>query len=477
MQPKPDRAKRRTPSARTRILGWYMVLLAVSLVAALFVQRAFLLAQVSAEIDESLDQEAAELEQLAQGTNPATGELFGDDAAAVFDLFLSRNVPLLGEAIVTLVDGQPYKSDVSGAELARSDLVDEWAAVTDPVRRQVDLPSGPLRYVAVPVTYEGEVEGVFVVSIDVRRQFERVESGVRLAAIVYGSILLLASALAWVAAGGVLRPIRDLNDAARNISETDLSRRIPVEGNDELAGVSRTFNSMLDRLEEAFSVQRRFVDDAGHELRTPITVIRGNLEVMGDDPEERAVTVRLVTDELDRMSRIVDDLLLLANAEQPDFIQPHPLDLAEFIGEMAAKAAAFGGRVVTVDERAHAVITADRQRLVQAVLNLIRNAVEHTPADTPISVGSRLTDGFAQIWVTDRGPGISTDDQERLFERFARGVNGRRVAGGAGLGLAIVKAIAEGHGGRVEVASIVGVGTTFTVAVPTEDPPNAEWIP
>jgi two-component system OmpR family sensor kinase len=230
-------------------------------------------------------------------------------------------------------------------------------------------------------------------------------------------------------------------------------------------------------LEEAFSVQRRFVDDAGHELRTPITVIRGNLEVMGDDPGERAETVRLVTDELDRMSRIVDDLLLLANAEQPDFIQPHPLDLAEFVDEMAAKAAAFGGRSVTVDERSHAVITADRQRLVQAVLNLIRNAVEHTPADTPISVGSRLTDGSAHIWVTDRGPGISAGDQARLFERFARGANGRRVAGGAGLGLAIVKAIAEGHGGRVEVASIVGEGTTFTVAIPTEDPPTPEWVP
>jgi signal transduction histidine kinase len=477
MQPKPDRQKRRTPSARTRILGWYIALLAISLVAALFVQRAFLLAQVSVEIDESLDQEVAELGQLAQGTNPETGELFGDDATAVFDLFLSRNVPLLGEAIVTLVNGQPYKSDVSGAELARSDLVDEWAAVIEPVRRQVDQPSGPLRYLAVPLIYEGKIEGVFVVSIDVMRQFDRVESGVRLAAIVYGSILLLASALAWIAAGGVLRPIRDLNDAARSISETDLSRRIPVEGNDELAEVSRTFNSMLDRLEEAFSVQRRFVDDAGHELRTPITVIRGNLEVMGDNPAERAETVRLVTEELDRMSRIVDDLLLLANAEQPDFIQTHPLDLAEFIDEMAAKAAAFGGRVVTVDERAHAVITADRQRLVQAVLNLIRNAVEHTPADTPISVGSRLTDGAAQIWVTDRGPGISVTDQERLFERFARGANGRRVSGGAGLGLAIVKAIAEGHGGRVEVASIVGMGTTFTVAIPTEDLPTPEWIP
>jgi two-component system sensor histidine kinase SenX3 len=112
------------------------------------------------------------------------------------------------------------------------------------------------------------------------------------------------------------------------------------------------------------------------------------------------------------------------------------------------------------------------------MLNLIRNSIEHTPADTPISVGSRLTEGVARIWVTDRGPGIPAPDQARLFERFARGARGpRRVAGGAGLGLSIVKAIAEGHRGEVEVASIVGFGTTFTVAIPTEEPPTPESIP
>src|SRR5687768_16108631 len=121
--------RRRVPAARTRILGWYMALLAVSLVAALFLQRAFLLEQASDEIDGHLDQEVAELRQLSEGINPETGENFGPDAAAIFDLFLNRNVPLEGEALITLVNGELYKSDISGAALVTSPLVSEWAAV------------------------------------------------------------------------------------------------------------------------------------------------------------------------------------------------------------------------------------------------------------------------------------------------------------------------------------------------------------
>ena len=117
------------------------------------------------------------------------------------------------------------------------------------------------------------------------------------------------------------RPAAALGDTARSISETDLSRRIPVTGNDEIAELARTFNAMLDRLERAFATQRAFVSDASHELRTPITIVRGHLELLGDDPEERRETVALVTDELDRMSRFVDDLLLLARAEREDFLR------------------------------------------------------------------------------------------------------------------------------------------------------------
>ena len=469
---KNEGSPRRVPAARTRILGWYMVLLAVALVASLFLQRTFLLAQASAEIDDHLDQEVAELEQLSGGIDPATGDPFGPDTRALFDLFLSRNVALEGEAVITLVGGGLYKSDIAGAGLVTPALVRGWAGLERPTRAEVEVAGGRIRYLAVPLNFRGEALGTFVVTIDVSQRLERVDSSVRIGAMVYGSILVLASALAWVAAGAILRPLRDLNQAARSITESDLSGRIPAEGNDELAEVSRTFNSMLDRLENAFTMQRRFIDDASHELRTPITIISGNLELMGDDPDEREKTLRLVSDELDRMTRIVDDLLVLAKSDQPDFIKVHPLDLAELTYDLAEKAAALDDRGWKVDEAAHAVIEADRQRLTQAVMNLMRNAVEHTMPQTPVTVGSRLSGNDARIWVADRGAGIPPEDQARLFDRFARGQYGPRTTGGAGLGLSIVKAITEAHGGKVEVESAVGLGTRFTLVIPVDQVPH-----
>lgn len=127
----------------------------------------------------------------------------------------------------------------------------------------------------------------------------------------------MTTGIGWAVAGRILAPVRPVRRAAAQLTEQDLTRRIPVQGRDDIALLAETFNAMLDRLERAFAAQRQFVDDAGHELRTPITIVRGHLELMGDDPAEQAETIRLVTDELDRMSRIVEDLLLLAKAERP----------------------------------------------------------------------------------------------------------------------------------------------------------------
>jgi two-component system, OmpR family, sensor kinase len=462
--------ERRSVSARARILGWYVVLLAVALIAALILQRALLLRQAVVDADLALDQEVGELRQLAGGIDPSTGEPFAGNVEAIFDVFLSRNVPLEGEAVVTLINGRPYKTDVAGALLATSELVHDWAAVTEPVRDEVSAESGaPLRYLAVPLQLDGEKLGVFVVAIDMETRLGSINDVVRLGALVYGTIFIVASILAWVAAGGILRPLRELRDTAAAISETDLATRIPVTGNDEIADLGRTFNSMLDRLAEAFDTQRRFVDDAGHELRTPITVIRGNLEVMGGDPAERKATVDLVTEELDRMARIVDDLLVLAKAEGVDFIEPHPMDLGSFTDDLLAMARMIDERPWTIDARDEAVIVADEQRLTQAIMNLVRNASEHTPPGTPVAIGSALRGSEAVLWVRDEGPGIPAEDKVRLFERFARGAKRRRSTEGAGLGLAIVAAIAEGHGGRVTVEDADGGGAVFTLRIPIGD--------
>lgn len=453
-----------------RILGWYVTLLGAALIAALFLQRGFLLAQMESDVVSALDQEVGEMRQLAGGIDPETGEPFAGDVEAIFDTFLSRNVPLEGEGLLTYVSGDLYKTDVTGSRIAELPIAGEWGSLTESRRGSLeDSPLGQLRYLAVPLISDEGDSGVFVVAVLMDNQLTRVDDAVRLGALVYGSIFLVASALAWVAAGRILRPLRSFTDTARSVAETeDLTRRIEVEGDDEIAELGRTFNSMLDRLDDAFASQRRFIDDAGHELRTPITVIRGNLEVMGDGPEERRQTIALVTDELDRMSRIVDDLLDLAKAEQPDFIQTGPVDLAEATREIVSKAEVLDDRPWLLDGVDHAVIEADRHRLNQAMMNLARNAAEHSPPGMPVHIGSSIADGRVRLWVRDEGEPIPPERRADVFNRFSRLDSGRRRTDGAGLGLAIVKAIAEAHGGTISLETPEQGGNLFTITIPTQ---------
>nr|WP_242055819.1 histidine kinase dimerization/phospho-acceptor domain-containing protein [Nostoc flagelliforme] len=252
------------------------------------------------------------------------------------------------------------------------------------------------------------------------------------------AVLFAASLLAWVVAGRVLSPLRLLTETARSITESDFSRRIPVQGSDEIAELTVTFNDMVQRLEAAFSSQRDFINDASHELRTPITIIRGHLELLsvGDDPEERRETLELVTDELDRMNRFVDDLLLLAKAEQPDFLNLETVEIGSLTEELYAKVKALGVRDWRLEAKASGRIVADRQRLTQAIMNLTVNATQHTQEGDVIALGSSLKKGRVRLWVRDTGNGINPNDQKRIFQRFARGANGR-CSDGAGLGLAI----------------------------------------
>jgi signal transduction histidine kinase len=182
------------------------------------------------------------------------------------------------------------------------------------------------------------------------------------------------------------------------------------------------------------------------------------------------------------MARIVDDLILLAKAERPDFVQLGPVELADLTTELLAKARALGDREWTLDACATGVVEADAQRLTQAVLNLARNAVEHTAAGDTIAIGSRCSHGELRIWVRDTGAGIEFADQTRIFERFSRGGGAQRRSDGAGLGLAIVQAVATSHRGRVVLESRPGAGATFTIvlpgtpadAVPTDELPVSE---
>ncbi len=463
---------------RARVLGSFVALVAGATFAGLIVQRAVLLDRLGGEVDDALRQEREELESLAgpSGVNPQTGEPFGTDVRAIFETFLVRNVPVEGEVFVAFADGAYYRSTPSPLPLHEDSVfVERVATISSPEWGRLSTDAGPVRYLAVPLQFDGDTRGVFVVANFLRGEREEVESNIRVAAGVAAGILVVATAVAWFVAGRLLRPVRHLTEAAEAITDTDLERRIPVVGNDEIARLTRQFNEMLDRLAHAFAAQRAFVDDAGHELRTPITIIRGHLELMGADPVERQETTALVTEELDRMSRVVEDLLLLANAEQPDFIQTAPVEIAEFTTDVTIKARALGDRDWRLDACATGEVSADRQRLTQAMLNLARNAIDHTPPDAEVAIGSAWDNDGIRFWVRDTGPGIAAADRERIFERFARGGSGRRRSDGAGLGLAIVRSVVEAHGGRILLDSRPGEGATFTIVLPGRRPGSTAW--
>lgn len=312
----------------------------------------------------------------------------------------------------------------------------------------------------------GNEVGTLVLAVDWGGEHAELADTYRTFAVVALGALLLVGVVGWMVVGRSLLPVRELRATAQRISDSDLSDRIPVRGRDDLSDLARTVNAMLDRLEVAFSSQRRLLDDVGHELRTPLTIVRGHLELMdADDAEEVAGTRALALDEIDRMHRMVDDLVTLARVERPDFIRTRPTDVELLTDEVLEKVHALGDRVWTVDSRAGVTARIDPQRITQAWLQLAANAVKFSDAGSTVAIGSAVRDDAVHLWVRDEGAGIDPADQAHIFERFHRGRTGRRTEG-AGLGLAIVKAIATAHGGSVEVDSTAGVGSTFTIILP-----------
>jgi signal transduction histidine kinase len=467
-------------SLRTRIVVWFIGVLALATVSSVVVTYRVLSVRLDHRIDADLAQEAAELRKLAAGKDPETGIDFGPRVSRILKVYLERNVPSRNEALITFLNGKPFKrsAPVVPYRLDRDpEIVARWARVKESQRGRVDTPAGRVEYLAVPLRVKRrgvfETRGVFVAAIFAKGARADSVSAVRAAGAVGLGLLVLGSLLAWRLADRVVRPVTALTRKVRTISATDFGERVPVRGRDQVAQLASTFNEMLDRLESSFASQRRFVDDASHELKTPLTIVRGHLELLDEDaPEEREATLALVMDELDRMARIVEDLLLLANHGRPGFLALGMVDVGCLSEELHAKAKALSVREWVLEERGVGTIVADRHRLTQAVVQLAQNAARHGHGDGPIALGSRVANGEARFWVRDQGPGIRPGEQEAIFERFRRG--GTVRVDGAGLGLSIVKAIAEAHHGRVELESRSGNGTTFTVVIPTRHSQNSD---
>lgn len=269
------------------------------------------------------------------------------------------------------------------------------------------------------------------------------------------------------------RHARALATTAREIGEAGLDRRLLVRGRGELAELAQTFNAMLDRLQKIIVSQRNFISDAGHELRTPVTIVRGHLELMGDDPEEQREAVAIAIEELDRIARMVEEMSLLAKSERADFVRPVFTQLSDFTNSLYAKAKTLGDREWQLTAVAREAAWIDPQRLTEAIVNLVQNAVEHTKPGDTIAIGSSADADSIKFWVRDTGPGVAPEHQQRIFDRFVRIDKPTTVGSGAGLGLAIVSVIAAAHGGRVDLLSPPGAGATFEVVIPRNRTANS----
>jgi signal transduction histidine kinase len=299
-----------------------------------------------------------------------------------------------------------------------------------------------------------------------------------------GAVLALAAGL--FVARRAMRPIAELTEAAREIERTrDPSLRIPFpEAEDEIAELARTLDGMLAALdaarsetEQALDRQREFIADASHELRTPLTSVLANLELLSEELEgDQADTAQAALRSTRRMRRLVGDLLLLARADAKRSHSRRPADLASVLVEAAAELEPVAdGHELTIDAEP-AVVHGTRDDLHRLVLNLLENAIRHTPAGTHVRASTASRNGEVVLTVQDDGPGIPPELERRVFERFVRG--GREGGRGSGLGLAIVRAVVESHGGTVALdRPLNGSGTRVVIRLPAAHSPTPTAMP
>jgi two-component system OmpR family sensor kinase len=302
-----------------------------------------------------------------------------------------------------------------------------------------------------------------------------------LEAAVTGGVTLMLLVLTWLMVRRGLRPLERMGATARSIvAETDLSRRVtPSTESTEVGRLGLALNTMLAQLEAAFHERaaneqrlRHFVSDASHELRTPLTSMQGYAELIQRNPdmerEDMLLALRRMEEETRRMGVLVDDLLLLARLDQGRPLEQARVDLEALVSDACADArAADPQRSITARVAAPLVVTGDDLRLRQVLGNVVRNALVHTPAGTPVEVDLRGEDGRAVIEVVDHGEGIPPGHAQRIFERFHRAEPGRSGdQGGSGLGLSIAAAVVTAHGGRIGVHQTPGGGATFRIELP-----------
>ncbi|RAM35886.1 sensor histidine kinase [Arthrobacter globiformis] len=485
-------------SVRFRLLATLLVFMAVGLFVAGAATHAAQLNSLNDRVNAELQVPRKNLDALAKRGQPNSGAPYAS-LNSLFTTYLRSGAPGGYVSVMTVVRGrsvilpageQPTKLRTA----AITDNMWDWSVPRQTVMRDIDLDGRQVRLAITSVSLPGgrPDQGLLITSSEIGAQREEVFASMWTFALASAVTLAMTGLVGYLVTGRLLRPVRRLREATEATTFEDLSKRVEVPAStDDIAQLAMNFNRMLERLESGSDNQRRFVHDASHELRTPMTIIRGYLELLrSGDPNDVDQTRELLLDELDRMQVLVDDLLLLARSGRPDFVTPAWVEADDLLEDVLNRVRVLGERQWRLEARPGGLIRADRRRLTQALEQLAANAVNHTSESDQISVGGAWVedDGGApqggravvvrelaarhrasrelEIWVSDTGTGIPADEHERIFERFGKGSNSAATEG-SGLGLSIVKAIAEAHGGTVLLESEEGKGSRFTLRIPS----------
>jgi two-component system, OmpR family, sensor kinase len=495
-EPRPDdpldRRVRPRRSLRVRVPVTAVAILAVSLAVATLLAFQLLLQAGRTDIDVVLDRErerfetamstllAEEIEQLEDEAAEAAAD---PDAAPVtvdgltaMQRAARRYLQLnpANESYWTIIrtDGRAPLASANGPDLLEplfraGTLPEGELGSRETIRSEV----GDLRSSSAPILLGGEEVGSYQIVAPLRPVRDEAFAAAGLLAAAAGVSLVLGAALLTTTLWRSLSPLRTLATTARSTELRRLHARVEQpEDDDEVGLLAREFNAMLERLERASTDQQAFMASISHELRTPITIARGHLEMLrsiGDeDPAAREEAVLVVEDELHRMGRLVEDLMAIARADTEDFARSRDIELVAFFEDLELKIAGLGVPGLRLDPPPPVVLAADPDRLAQAVLNLVNNAHRHTPVGTRIRIRALERRGEVVLEVSDDGPGIPPEIQDRVFEPF---VTAGDSAHSTGLGLAVVSAVVHAHGGRIDLDTGPG-GTTFRLHLPLTVP-------
>lgn len=469
-----QRIRWRRPRTAGRLAAMHALVLAVVLGAVAFALVENFSRSYEAVAEQSL---GAELHSFA---NAAADRPAGQDLFSFTNTYLRGHSLPTGEVVVVAIQGRGSVGSPGSVDLARLPEVQRLlqAPPAASTVSRISLDGYPTLLVAAPVLVQGRVAATFIATTDVS-SLDQERSRLLMLSLIGAAIALGTAVIsAFLLLRRLLREVGGITAAADDISRGDLHRRLgdlrgrgstADHSDDEVGQLARSFDTMLDHLDTAVTAQRRLLSDVSHQLRTPLTVARGQLEVLErtdlHDPAAVSATIELVVDELDHMRNLVDRLLQLGRAMEPESLTLEAVDVRSFVADLFEASRVIAPRNWTLGPLPDALLVADPAKVRGALLNLVENAIKATgPQDTVALTVTTAGRELVTFSVEDSGPGIPPAARSAVLTRFAR--PGARDAGGTGLGLAIVKAVADAHGGRVDVGSSALGGAKVSLTLP-----------